>query len=86
MKTIGTKNVRLALSFFDSLVASVYRFGLGVWGVTVARVNTLDRLFADFIRWLFRFPRSLYISREDEIEEDLKVTPGSRRLGSRVIE
>ncbi len=26
---------------------------------------------------------SLYISREDEIEEDLKVTPGSRRLGSR---
>jgi hypothetical protein len=28
---------------------------------------------------------SLYISREDEIEEDLKVSPGSRRLGTRVI-
>jgi hypothetical protein len=26
---------------------------------------------------------SLYISWEDEIEEDLKVTPGSRQLGSR---
>ncbi len=58
MKTIGTGNVRLALSFFDSIVASVYRFGLGVWGVSVAKVTTLDRIFAEFICWIFRFPRT----------------------------
>ncbi len=58
MKTIGTGNVRLALSFFDSIVASVYRFGFGVWGVSVAKVATLDRLFAEYICWLFRFPKT----------------------------
>jgi hypothetical protein len=58
MKTVGTGNMQLALSFFDSLVASVYRFGLGVWGVTVAKVASLDRLFAEYICWLFRFPRT----------------------------
>jgi hypothetical protein len=58
MKTIGTGHVPLALSYFDSLVASTYRFGLGVWGVTVAKIATLDRLFVDYIRWLFRFPRT----------------------------
>jgi hypothetical protein len=56
MKTIGTSNLKLALSFFESIVASVYRFGLGVWGVTVAKIHTLDRLFTDYICWLFRFP------------------------------
>jgi hypothetical protein len=58
MKTTGTGNVRLGLSFFDSLVSSVYRYGLGVWGVKVARIGTLDRLFAEYICWLFRFPRT----------------------------
>jgi hypothetical protein len=58
MKTIGTGNMLLALSFFESIVASVYRFGLGVWGVSVAKVLTLDRLFTDYICWLFRFPRT----------------------------
>jgi hypothetical protein len=58
MRTVGTANVRLALSYFDSLVSSVYRYGFGVWGPTVARVGTLDRLFADYVRWLFRLPRT----------------------------
>jgi hypothetical protein len=58
MRTIGTGNVKLALSFFDSIVASIYRFGLGVWGVSVAKVNTLDRIFAEYICWIFRFPRT----------------------------
>ncbi len=58
MRTVGTGNVKLALSFFESLVASVYRFGLGVWGPTVAKVSTLDKLFTDYIRWIFRFPRT----------------------------
>jgi hypothetical protein len=58
MRTVGTGNLQLALSYFDSLVASVYRFGLGVWGVTVAKVASLDRLFAEYITWLFRFPKT----------------------------
>jgi hypothetical protein len=58
MSTVGTANVRLALGFFESLVSSVYRFGLGVWGVTVAKISTLDTIFVDYIRWIFRLPRT----------------------------
>jgi hypothetical protein len=58
LRTIGTGHVPLALSFFESLVASVYRFGLGVWGISVAKIATLDRLFVDYICWVFRFPRT----------------------------
>ncbi len=58
MRTVGTGNVRLALSFFDSIVASIYRFGLGVWGISVAKVSNLDRIFAEYICWLFRLPRT----------------------------
>jgi hypothetical protein len=58
LSTIGRSNTRVALELFDSVVASVYRYGLGVWGVTVAHIRRLDDLFADFIRWLFRFPRT----------------------------
>jgi hypothetical protein len=53
MKTVGTSNLNLALSFLDSLVASFYRFGLGVWGITVAKIGTLDCLFIDYVKWLF---------------------------------
>jgi hypothetical protein len=58
IQTIGKGSVPLALAFFESIVASVYRFGLGVWGVTVAKVTILDRIFAEYISWLFRFPRT----------------------------
>ncbi len=58
MRTIGTGSITLALSFFDSIVASVYRFGLGIWGVSVAKIAAIDRLFVDYICWLFRFPRT----------------------------
>jgi hypothetical protein len=54
--TTGRHNVRVALELFDSIVASVYRFGLGVWGVNVSQVRKLDDLFADFVKWRFRFP------------------------------
>jgi hypothetical protein len=56
VSTIGRHNIKAALELFDSVVASVYRFGLGVWGVNVGHVRKLDDLFADFVRWLFRFP------------------------------
>jgi hypothetical protein len=58
MSTVGKGNVRLALGFFESLVSSVYRFGLGVCGVTVAKISTLDTIFVDYIRWIFRLPRT----------------------------
>ncbi len=56
--TIGRSNVRVALELFDSVVASVYRFGLGVWGTQVRDVRKLDDIFTDFVKWLFRFPRT----------------------------
>jgi hypothetical protein len=56
VSTVGRHNVRVALELFDSVVASVYRFGLGVWGVSACQVRKIDGLFAEFITWLFRFP------------------------------
>ncbi len=58
MRTVDTGSVRLALAYFDSIVASIYRFGLGVWVVSVAKIASLDRLLAEFICWLFRFPKT----------------------------
>jgi hypothetical protein len=37
-------------------VASIYRYGLGVWGVSCAQVKKLDNLFVEFIRWMYRLP------------------------------
>ncbi len=54
--TVGYTNLRLLVNYFDSTVASVYRFGLGVWGVSVAKISTLDQIFANYIRFIFRFP------------------------------
>ncbi len=56
--TIGYSSLRILINFFDSTVASVYRFGLGVWGVSVSKVGTIDDVFVDFIKYIFRFPRS----------------------------
>ncbi len=36
----------------------MYRFGLGVWGISVTKVGVLDDLFADYIRYIFKFPRT----------------------------
>jgi exonuclease III len=58
VSTVGRHNVKVALELFDSVVASVYRFGMGVWGVNVYQVRKIDGLFADFITWLFRFPHT----------------------------
>jgi hypothetical protein len=56
MATVGMGNMCLALGFFDSLVSSVYCFGLSVWGVTVAKVTTLDSIFVEYILWIFCLP------------------------------
>jgi hypothetical protein len=56
--TVGKAKVRVALELFESIVSSVYRFGLGVWGVLAKKITQLDDLFADLIRWLFRLPRT----------------------------
>jgi hypothetical protein len=44
------------VNLFDAVVTSVFRYGLGVWGVTCAQVGKLDDLFVEFIRWVFRLP------------------------------
>ncbi len=56
--TVGYSNFSILINYFDATVASVYRFGLGVWGVSVAKINGLDELFADYVRYIFRFPRT----------------------------
>jgi hypothetical protein len=55
--TVGYSSLGILVNYFDATVASVYRFGLGVWGISVAKVVGLDDLFADYIRYVFRFPR-----------------------------
>ncbi len=56
VSTVGRHRTKVALELFDSVVASVYRYGFGVWGVTVRQVGKLDDLFVEFVRWLFRLP------------------------------
>jgi hypothetical protein len=53
VNTVGMHRVKIAIELFDSVVSSVYRYGFGVWGVTVRQVAKLDDLFVEFIRWLF---------------------------------
>ncbi len=56
--TVGRHRTKVVLELFDAVVASVYRYGLGVWGVTARQVNQLDNLFVEFVLWLFRLPPS----------------------------
>jgi hypothetical protein len=55
-RTVGFSNVRHLVNLFDATVSSVYRYGLGVWGVSCAQVSKLDDNFVEFVRWLFRLP------------------------------
>jgi hypothetical protein len=56
--TVGYASLGLLVNYFDATVASVYRFGLGVWGTSAAKISSIDEIFADFIRTIFRFPPS----------------------------
>jgi hypothetical protein len=56
--TVGRSRVKIGLELFESTVSSVYRFGLGVWGVLARKIGQLDDLFVDLVRWLFRLPRT----------------------------
>jgi hypothetical protein len=58
VNTIGRHDVKHLVDLFDSLVASIYRFGLGAWGPTSGKLTILDDLFTNFIRWLFSLPKS----------------------------
>jgi hypothetical protein len=57
-RTVGLHNLKYLINLFDSVVTSVFRFGLGVWGVQCAQVSKLDDLFVEFVRWVFRLPRT----------------------------
>jgi hypothetical protein len=56
--TVGYSNLSVLTNYFDATVASVYRFGLGVWGVSAAKLDSIDNIFAEYIRFIFRFPPS----------------------------
>ena len=56
VQTIGRSNTKVLVDLFDSLVSSIYRFGLGAWGLEAGKMTALDSLFTSFITWLFRLP------------------------------
>ncbi len=58
VNTIGHRDSKHLIDLFDSLVASIYRFGLGAWGPTAGKLTVLDDTFTDFIRWLFMLPKN----------------------------
>ncbi len=54
--TVGFHNPKYLLNLFDATVSSIYRYGLGIWGVLCAQVNKLDNLFVEFVCWAYRLP------------------------------
>jgi hypothetical protein len=58
VNTIGRRDTKHLVDLFDSLVASIYRFGLGAWGPTAGKLTVLDDLFTNFICWLFSLPKT----------------------------
>jgi hypothetical protein len=58
VNTIGRRDTKHLVDLFDSLVASIYRYGLGAWGPTAGKLTVLDDLFTNFIRWLFSLPKT----------------------------
>ncbi len=43
---------------FDTFVSSIYRYSLGVWGITAGDLRRIDNLFCDFIRKQYQLPQS----------------------------
>jgi hypothetical protein len=58
VNTIGRCDVKNLIDLFNSIVSSIYRFGLGAWGPTAGKLTVLDDLFTNFIRWLFSLPKT----------------------------
>jgi hypothetical protein len=58
VNTIGRHNTKHLIDLFDSLVSSIFRFGLGAWGPTAGKLTVLDDTFTNFICWLFSLPKT----------------------------
>ncbi len=58
VNTIGRRDTKHLIDLFDSLVASIYRYGLGAWGPTAGKLTVLDDLFTNFVCWLFTLPKT----------------------------
>jgi hypothetical protein len=56
--TVGRGHVKLLVNLFDSIVSSVFRYGLGVWGFQAGVMRGFDDLFTSYVVWLFRLPPS----------------------------
>jgi hypothetical protein len=55
-RTVGLHDLKYLINLFDSIVTSIFRFGLRVWGVQCAQVSKLDDLLVEFVCWVFRLP------------------------------
>ena len=58
VNTIGRRDTKQLITLFDSVVASVYRYGLGAWGPAAGNLKTIDSMFTDYVTWLYDFPRT----------------------------
>lgn len=58
-RTVGFGSIKHLVNLFDATVSSIFRYGLGVWGVSCGQnrqITKLDDLFVEYIRWVFRLP------------------------------
>ncbi len=56
--SLGLNRVKSVVQIYDMFVSSIYRYSLGVWGVTTNDLRQIDKLFCDFVRKQFRLPQS----------------------------
>ncbi len=55
--SLGLNRARPMTQIFDMFVSSIYRYSLGVWGLS-GDLRRVDNLFCDFIKRQYRLPQS----------------------------
>ncbi len=56
--SLGLNRVKSVVQVYDMFVAAIYRYSLGIWGVTTTDLRRIDNLFCDFVQKQFRLPQS----------------------------
>jgi hypothetical protein len=56
--TLGIDRAKPMTQIFDMFLGSIYRYSLGVWGLTAGDLSRIDNLFCDFVRRQYRLPQS----------------------------
>ncbi len=56
--TLGVNRSKPMTQVFDMFLSSIYRYSLGVWGITAGDLSRIDNLFCDFVRKQYSLPQS----------------------------